>query len=124
MEKIKNAVESVKKFVAKKGKFPFILASILVLLFIGALVSSIVQCASKPKNVTPFKTTEPSISTNNLIKPDSNFISNDYYFSRVPNDKWSKKEVDEWFTEPTQKEIDELGNANDAIISEITGAAP
>ena len=124
MEKIKNAVESVKRFVTEKGKFPFILAAILVFLFVVALVASIVQCASKPKKITPFETTEPSISTKNLIPPDSNFMSSDYYFSRISNSKWSAKEVDSWFTEPTQKEIDELGNANDAIISEITGAAP
>ncbi|MFA6936629.1 MAG: hypothetical protein WCQ67_00190 [Treponema sp.] len=124
MGKIKNAVESVKKFVAEKGKFPFILAAILVFLFIGAVVASIIQCASKPKKITPFETTEPYISTKDLVPPNSEFGSIDYYFSRIPSDKWSEKEVDRWFTEPTQKEIDELGNANDAIISEITGAAP
>ena len=45
-------------------------------------------------------------------------------FSRTTEEKWSQEETDKWFTVPTEKEIENLSNANDKIINSIVEAAP
>lgn len=124
MNSIKKAVESIKEFVSQKGRFAFVASAILVILFISAMIVSIAQCGTKSKKTKTFETKEPDISVENLVPPSSSAISNDYYFSRVPNDEWSDDEVEKWFTEPSQKEVDELGSANEALVQSITEASP
>ena len=67
---------------------------------------------------TVLELTEP------LSIPDGPELPKDYTASRNPKDKWSQEEAEEWFTLPSQKEIDSLSKANDNLINEITGAAP
>ncbi len=51
-------------------------------------------------------------------------MTNDYYFSRTGKEKWDDEEFDRWFTEPDEKTIKLLEEANDSVVDEITGAAP
>ena len=51
-------------------------------------------------------------------------LTEDYYFSRVTDDKWDAEETDRWFSRPDTSNINELGNANNALVDELLGAAP
>jgi hypothetical protein len=124
MEKIDEAVEKIKKFVSEKGKLTVMLCTIFILLFICGIIAMIVQCATKPRKVQLIPEVQPSISTDSLIPPEYGSLTEDYYFSRISSDKWSPEDVDRWFTEPTDSAIDNLESANDALVNDITGAAP
>jgi hypothetical protein len=123
MEQIKRAVTTVKKFVAQKGRFVCTISAILIFLFIAAVITAIVQCANKPgKKAKPFD--EQFVPDSKFIKPGEDSLDENYYFSRISNEKWNEKEVNRWFTQPDTATIEELGRANDALVNEITGAAP
>src|SRR5574344_2063232 len=121
MEQIKRAVTTVKKFVAQKGRFVCTISAILIFLFIAAVITAIVQCAHKPgKKAKPFY--EQFVPDSKFIKPGEDSLDENYYFSRISNEKWNEKEVNRWFTQPDTATIEELGRANDALVNEITGA--
>ncbi len=89
---------------------------ILCIILLIALTGKKKEPATVPGTV--LELTEP------LVIPDGPELPKDYTASRTPKDKWSEEEAQEWFTIPSQKEIDSLSKANDNLINEITGAAP
>lgn len=59
-----------------------------------------------------------------LFIPDAPALEQDYYPSRTTGTVWTSEELEEWFTTLDEKSLEELEKANDAIVSDITGAAP
>lgn len=80
--------------------------------------------SSKPKKIHTIPEAEVSLDQDKLIKPEYGSMTNDYYFSRTGKEKWDDEEFDRWFTEPDEKTIKLLEEANDSVVDEITGAAP
>ena len=93
-------------------------ASILILII---LLLCLIPKGKKKDKEQPQK---EIVLTQTLLVPDGPEIQRDYNISRQTKDKWSEEQAEEWFTIPSQKDIDSLEKANDNIINEITGAAP
>ena len=120
-EKLSPLVEKVRDFYEENKMLSYIIAGLLALLLICIIL--LIALAGKKKEPvqipgTVLELTEP------LAVPDGPELPKDYTASRTPKEKWSEEETEEWFTVPTQKEIDSLSKANDNLINEITGAAP
>ena len=79
---------------------------------------------SPPKKQKTNEIENPFILSQELKNIDGPEIQNDYIYTRETKDKWTSTETEQWFTEPTQKEIDSLKKSNEKIISDILGVAP
>ena len=120
-EKISPLIEKLRSFYEENKKLSIIILSLVALLLLCLiLLISIAGKKKEPKVIpgTVLELTEP------LAVPNGPELPKEYTASRTPKDKWSEEESEEWFTVPSQKEIDSLSKANDNLITEITGAAP
>jgi len=120
-EKFSPLTEKLREFYEENKLLSYIIAGLIALLLLCIIL--LIALAGKKKEPvevpgTVLELTEP------LIIPDGPELPKDYTASRTPKDKWSEDEAQEWFTIPSQKEIDSLSKANDNLINEITGAAP
>ena len=120
-EKLSPLIEKVRDFYEENKMLSYIIAGLVALLLLCIIL--LIALAGKKKEPdaipgTVLELTEP------LVIPDGPELPKDYTASRTPKDKWSQEEAQEWFTIPSQKEIDSLSKANDNLINEITGAAP
>ena len=120
-EKISPVVEKVREFYEENKMLSYIILGLLAVLFLCIIL--LITLAGKKKETvvvpgTVLELTEP------LAVPNGPELPKDYTASRTPKDKWSEDDAEEWFTLPSQKEIDSLSKANDNLINEITGAAP
>lgn len=110
------------KFEENKKLFITIIFAIILILI--CIIGIIVSASSKKqdKNQETFdvqlKTTEKPLIFENEI------LQNDYELTRKPKTNWSDEEIKPWFSEPAKEDVENLSQANDRIISEITGAAP
>ena len=121
-EKASSLIEKVREFYEENKLLSIIIASLTLLLLLCILL--LIVIAGKKKNAAP---SVPGIVlelTETPVVPDGPELPKDYTASRTSKDKWDEEEAEEWFTIPTQKEIDSLSKANDNLINEITGAAP
>ena len=120
-EKLSPLTEKIREFYENNKMLSYIIAGLVVLLILCIiLLIALTGKKKEPATVpgTVLELTEP------LVIPDGPELPKDYTASRTPKDKWSEEEAQEWFTIPSQKEIDSLSKANDNLINEITGAAP
>ena len=120
-EKLSPLVEKARGFYEENKMLSYIIVGLVALLFLCIILLIALTGKKKEPNVIPgtvLELTEP------LAIPDGPDLPKEYTASRTPKDKWSQEESEEWFTVPSQKEIDSLSKANDNLINEITGAAP
>lgn len=120
-EKLSPLTEKIREFYENNKMLSYIIAGLVALLILCIiLLIALTGKKKEPATVpgTVLELTEP------LVIPDGPELPKDYTTSRTPKDKWSEEEAQEWFTIPSQKEIDSLSKANDNLINEITGAAP
>ncbi len=120
-EKASSIFEKIREFYEENKMLSYIIAGLTALLLICIILIIVLAGNKKEPEVVPgsvLELTEP------LAIPDGPELPKDYTASRTTKDKWSEEETEQWFTIPTQKEIDSLSKANDNLINEITGAAP
>ncbi|SEQ72385.1 hypothetical protein SAMN04487977_10977 [Treponema bryantii] len=120
-EKASSIFEKIREFYEENKMLSYIIAGLTALLLICIILIIVLAGKKKEPEVVPgsvLELTEP------LAIPDGPELPKDYTASRTTKDKWSEEETEQWFTIPTQKEIDSLSKANDNLINEITGAAP
>ena len=120
-EKLSPLVEKAHGFYEENKMLSYIIVGLVALLFLCIILLIALTGKKKEPEVIPgtvLELTEP------LAIPDGPELPKEYTASRTPKDKWSQEESEEWFTVPSQKEIDSLSKANDNLINEITGAAP
>ncbi len=120
-EKASAIFEKLRSFYEENKKLSYIIAGLIALLLLCIILLCIIAGRKKEPEVIPgtvLELTEP------LVVPDGPELPKDYTTSRTPKEKWSEEDSEEWFTIPSQKEIDSLSKANDNLINEITGAAP
>ena len=120
-EKLSPLVEKARGFYEENKMLSYIIVGLVALLFLCIILLIALTGKKKEPEVIPgtvLELTEP------LAIPDGPELPKEYSASRTPKDKWSQEESEEWFTVPSQKEIDSLSKANDNLINEITGAAP
>ncbi len=121
-EKASSLFEKVREFYEENKILSLLIVSLTALLLLCILL--LIVLTSKKKNSTPEVPGTVLELTETPVVPDGPELPKDYTASRSPKEKWSEEEAEEWFTIPTQKEIDSLSKANDNLINEITGAAP
>ena len=120
-EKFSPLTEKLREFYEENKMLSYIIAGLITLLLLCIILLIAMAGKKKEPAVVPgtvLELTEP------LVIPDGPELPKDYTASRTPKDKWNEEDAQEWFTIPTQKEIDSLSKANDNLINEITGAAP
>ena len=93
-----------------------------ILLFL-VVILILILCLSPKKDETKLPEDEYEI-TEYFYSPSSPEITDDYMYSRVPQQKWSEEEANEHITLPTEKMLDELKTANDKLIKDILEASP
>lgn len=121
-EKIQDLIDKCTEFYEENPKRFIIIASSIV----AVLLLLIILCASgSSKKDKKTKTYIEKLElSEKLIVPDGPVLPKDYNYTRKTKDKWTEAEADEWFTTPTESEIEALSKSNDAIVNEIIGAAP
>ena len=112
LNKIKFLIENKKQIV---------LLSLIVFILILLLIL-ILSLSPKKQKTNEIENT--FILSQDLKNIDGPEIQNDYIYTRETKDTWTSTETEQWFTEPTQKEIDSLKKSNEKIISDILGVAP
>ena len=122
-EKIKEIFNSIKKFICSSSKLTLTLLGIAVFLVASALIILIANSKPKKKTAKPLST-KNFTQTEEFFKPKNLTFTKDYYFYREGNEIWSEEQVDEWFSTPDEKTVEELSNSNDKIVDDIIGAAP
>ena len=120
-EKLSPLVEKVREFYEENKMLSYIIAGLVALLLLCIILLIALTGKKKETEVIPGTVLE---LTETLEIPDGPELPKDYTASRTPKEKWTSDEAEEWFTVPSQKEIDSLSKANDNLINEITGAAP
>lgn len=106
---------------ARKKPFVFASICILIVLFIAGLAVLFIQ--TSPKKQKP-EIPEHFEADAQVLIPDAPNIEKDYYPSRITENKWSKTEVDKWFTYPDEDVMKRLSDSNDKIVKDILEAAP
>ena len=120
-EKIISLFKLIKDYCSENKRNAILFASLgASILLLIILLICLPKGKKKNKDITP----KEIVLTENLLVPDGPEIHRDYNISRQTKDKWDDEQTEEWFTIPTQKDIESLEKANDNIINEITGAAP
>ena len=114
-------VEKVKEFYEENKMLSYIIAGLVALLILCIILLCVLAGKKKEPAAVPGTILE---LTENLVIPDGPELPKDYTPSRTTKERWTDEEAQEWFTVPSQKEIDSLSKANDNLINEITGAAP
>lgn len=115
-------IETVKNKIESLDKKSLVIFSSLLLIILVSLILLIILLSNNKKKVQ--KEIFPLVLKEELIIPPSAQLPKDYNISRTTEEKWSQEETDKWFTVPTEKEIENLSNANDKIINSIVEAAP
>ena len=116
-EKLSPLTEKIREFYEDNKMLSYIIAGLVALLLLCIILLIALSGKKKEPAAVPgtvLELTEP------LVIPDGPELPKDYTASRTPKDKWSEEEAQEWFTIPSQKEIDSLSKANDNLINEIT----
>ncbi len=114
--------DTVRDFIHEK---PLISAmiGIFVLLFFAAMVILMIQTSKPAASAQTFRT-EPFSADAKLLIPAAPEGEKDYYPSRRIKNAWTEEDVEPWFTKPDEETLKNLEKANDAIVSDIIGAAP
>ena len=120
-EKVSSLIQKVREFYEENKMLSLIIAGLVALLLLCIVL--LIAIAGKKKEPQQVPGTILEL-TENLVVPDGPELPKDYTPSRTTKERWSDEEAEEWFTVPSQKEIDSLSKANDNLINEITGAAP
>lgn len=120
-EKASSIFEKVREFYEENKMLSLIISGLVALILLCIILLIAIAGKKKEPEVVPGSVLE---LTETLEVPDGPALPKDYTASRTPKEKWTSEETDEWFTVPSQKEIDSLSKANDKLINEITGAAP
>ena len=125
LESIKEKASSLFVFSCefyKENKMLSLIISTLVVLLLFCVIL-LIALAGKKKEPEAVPGTILELTETPVI-PSGPELPKDYTASRTVKEKWTEEEAEEWFTLPSQKEIDSLSKSNDILINEITGAAP
>ncbi|MCR4734257.1 MAG: hypothetical protein K5829_04520 [Treponema sp.] len=119
-DKILSLFEKISDYCRENKKMAIIISSLIVLILILIIILvSTMQGKKKPESLEM-----PLILSEERLIPNGPETQNNYTISRKTEKEWSEEESDQWFTIPSDKEIDSLNKTNEAIVSDILGVAP
>lgn len=87
-----------------------------------ALIIAMIQTAPQKKPKAP--PVDDVTLDAPLFIPDAPNLAQDYYPSRTTGTVWTSEELETWFTALDEESLGALEDANDRLVSDITGAAP
>jgi hypothetical protein len=119
-EKLKEKFQ----FILQNTKLLVLVLSGLGLIFILCIVLAAVQCNSAGKRKQISVGEETFAPSDDFIFTGDNTLTQDYYYSREVNEKWSQEDIDEWFTPVNPDSVESLSKSNDFLINDLMGAAP
>ncbi len=128
-EKITEVTESISEKVrdlmeTNKTLF-FAMAGMIFVIFVCLILLIYVLASGKGKKENNKGIPETTVmGTETPVIPDGPKLPKDYNISRPAKDRWTKEEAEEWFTVPSEKEIESLSFSNDKIVNDILEAAP
>lgn len=114
--------ENIRDIFSQRQK-ALLLSCILVVFFCAALIAIILIPQNKTPPSVKFKS-EPLEADQELLLPQGVSIPQEYAVSRETKDKWNESQVREWFSEPDGDAVKKLSAANEALVKNITEAAP
>lgn len=120
-EKVLEFIDRISEYYEEnKTKALIIAGSVISFLIILVIILALAGKTDKKEAVI-----KPQLELSEKpVVPNGPVLPRDYNISRKTKDKWTDEDADEWFTVPSDKEIETLSKSNDAIINEIIGAAP
>ena len=119
MGALNNSIEKISDFLNEHKKLAL---GIIIGLALLLLILIIGMVASGKKESIPSKVSNNPEDP--FMLPQNTTVTEDYYFSREPKESWSQEEIEKWFSNPNTVNMNELKQANDALVDEIIGAAP
>lgn len=123
-EKFLILKDKVQNFVRENRTVSLCIGGLSIIIIISIIILFIAAGSAKNKKNKNKAIQRPVTYSEEILVPPSPLVSDGYQASRTTKEKWENDEIEPWFTKPGQKEIDDLSNANDRLINEITGAAP
>ena len=118
---IDEAKEWIQLLLQEKPLTAAVSAGLICLAFIALIILLIQTRPQKPAPAPELPAFEADAP---LFIPDAPSIQQDYFPYRIPGKTWSSEDIEKWFTAPDEETMRALEQANDKIISDITGAAP
>lgn len=122
MELFDDIKERFLDFIHENSKLTASIVGLFILLFVSAVFVIIIH--SNKHTVERALLEETFKKGEDFFPPSQDSLTDDYYFSRITSENWSDSERDKWFTVPDEKNIKELGEANNRISNKILEAAP
>ncbi len=118
-ERIISLYERVKTFYVENKTISIVIGSLtfVIIICIILLTCSVGQ-KKEPEEIESVVLTQP------LVTPEGPVLPKDYNITRKTDKNWNEKEISEWFTVPSEKEVEALSKSNDNMVNEIIGAAP
>lgn len=114
--------EKISDFVSENKIMSIAISALVVVILICIILLSVTSKKKKDKTPEiPKMTLE--LSAEQKI-PDGPELPRNYNLYREPSETWTEEESRQWFTNPTEKEVNALSSANDSLINEIIEAAP
>lgn len=117
--------EHIQELLFGSKKKTVALCVILIFMTLCAVILLSVQVSAPEKKGGALSDSDRKLVIDQpLVVPESPAAPDGYSTARKTPERWSGKDVEEWFTVPDRTEIEALGRANDRRIEEIIGAAP
>ncbi len=119
--KEKITESNVYALIQENKMLSILVLSLVVLLIILLLLISISTSKTNKKD-KPYS--EPLILTEPILSPKNKELDSTYTITRETKEQWEQSEAQQWFTVPSEKELDSLSKTNDKLINDILGATP
>ncbi len=114
--------DNITDFFSQRQK-ALLVSSILAIFFCAALIALLFIPQKKEVPSSNFRS-PPLEADQDLLLPQGVSIPQDYAVSRETKDNWTEAEVKEWLSVPDGGAVEKLSRANDALVKNITEAAP
>ena len=121
-EKLEPVTEKVLELHEKNRKTFYVICGLVTIMLVCLILLIAIAVKGKKKTVKVYgeklELTEP------LKVPDGSELPHDYTVNRTTKKSWTEEEAKEWFTVPSEEDVETLSKSNDNMVNEIIGAAP
>ena len=121
-EKLEPVTEKVLELHEKNRKTFYVICGLVTIMLVCLILLIAVAVKGKKKTVEVYG--EKLELTEQLKVPDGSELPHDYTVNRTTKKSWTEKEAKEWFTVPSEEDVETLSKSNDNMVNEIIGAAP